>query len=176
MHHYRESVYLGDCELSIKQVTSILDSLRPKWLARSYNLFRKNCAFFSREFAIELGVGDIPEWVFSLATTAEFIEPYAVQFNRYLANRTNAAPPTASTKSTTRTKTNIRRAASPEQARRIALVLDNDGSLETQRAVTFTQESMLDHAMAARIQRSFRAASTRNLLQQQQSNRNLILC
>jgi hypothetical protein len=170
MHHYRESVYLGDCELNIKQVTSILDSLRPKWLARSYNLFRKNCALFSREFAIELGVGDIPEWVFSLATTAEFIEPYAVHFNRYLANRTNAAPHAVSTKATT-AKTKIRRATSPEQARRIAVVLDNDGSLEAQRTVTFTQESMLDHAMAARIQRSFRAVSTRNL---QQSKRTLI--
>lgn len=141
----------------MRQVSHILDDLRPQWLASSYNLFRKNCAFFSREFAIELGVGDIPDWVFSLASTAEFIEPYAVKLNNYLIGRTKASP---HAKGTFKPWENAR---SPYDAERIAVVLDEDGSLEAQEVATSTQESLLDHAMAARIQRSFRAASARNL-------------
>jgi hypothetical protein len=69
-HTFRESVYLGDCELSHKQVQEVLKKLKPKWMAPSYHLLRKNCCFFSNEFAIELGVGGIPEWVYSLANLA----------------------------------------------------------------------------------------------------------
>jgi hypothetical protein len=61
MHHYRETIYLGDCHLAHSQVQGILKSLKPLWLAHSYNLFRKKCCFFSREFAMELGVGDTTE-------------------------------------------------------------------------------------------------------------------
>jgi hypothetical protein len=89
MHHYRESVYLGDCELSPAHVERILEELRPKWMASSYNLFRKNCSFFSREVAIQLGVGDIPEWVYILAESAGFIEPYLVKLNNHLSHHTN---------------------------------------------------------------------------------------
>lgn len=164
MHHYRESVYLGDCELTTQQVHYILEDLRPKWLAKSYNLFRKNCVFFCRELAAELGVGDIPEWVFSLASTAEFIEPYAIKLNTYLTQRTTKATniTSASVKDAVKAKkqTNF---SSNEEAERIAVVLEDNGSMEVQRVATTTQESLLDHAMAARIQRSFRAVSSRNL-------------
>jgi PPPDE putative peptidase domain len=159
MHHYRESVYLGDCELTSQQVHCILEDLRPKWLAKSYNLFRKNCAFFSRELAVELGVGDIPEWVFALASTAEFIEPYAAKLNTYLTNRT---------KTTTHNKHKFKpkprtSSSCKEDAERLAVVLEENGSMEVHKVASTTQESLLDHAMAARIQRSFRATSTRNL-------------
>ncbi|KAL3907087.1 MAG: hypothetical protein SGILL_009011 [Bacillariaceae sp.] len=163
MHHYRESVYLGDCELSLHQINCILEDLRPKWLAREYNLFRKNCAFFSRKLAIELGVGDIPEWVFSLATTAEFIEPYAIQLNNYITNRTKtqaspAKAPTPKPKSPDR-----RTILSREASQVLAVALEEDGSMEAHHATASPQDALLDHAMAARIQRSFRAASSRKL-------------
>jgi hypothetical protein len=161
MHHYRESVFLGDCELSLQQVNCILDDLRPKWLARDYNIFRKNCAFFSRDFAIELGVGDIPEWVFSLATTAEFIEPYAIKLNNYIANRAKVqhTRTTAVDSKQSRRRTILTREASEV----LAVALEEDGSLELQRAATSPQHTLLDHAMAARIQRSFRATSSKKL-------------
>jgi PPPDE putative peptidase domain len=160
MHHYRESVYLGDCELSSKQVNSILEDLRPIWLATSYNMFRNNCAFFSREFAIELGVGDIPVWVFSLASSAEFIEPYAIKLNTYLKNRTKI--PRDDDKRPFRYKVST---SSPSQrhAEQLAVLLEENGSMEVQCAASLTQEMLLDHAMAARIQRNFRASSSRHL-------------
>jgi hypothetical protein len=130
MHHYRESIYLGDCELDPVQISAILAELKPQWLANSYNLFRKNCCFFSQELAIELGVGDIPAWVYLLATTAEFIEPHLIKLNQYLIARAQA------------------KRASKEKAK----TADNVNKTEP----AHTEDVTLDHAMAARIQRSFR--------------------
>ncbi|KAL3909731.1 MAG: hypothetical protein SGILL_007971, partial [Bacillariaceae sp.] len=163
MHHYRESIYLGDCELSQQETNYILDDMRPKWMAVSYNLFRKNCAFFSREFAIELGVGDFPEWVFSLATTTEFIEPYMIQLNAYLTNRTKAqhppAPPTKLRPKQQNHRGNRRTILTKEASQVLAVALEEDGSMRAQQPTSSAQDALFDHAMAARIQRSFRAAS-----------------
>jgi deubiquitinase DESI2 len=158
MHHYRESVYLGDCELNPDQVRLILEVMRPHWKAKTYNLFRKNCAFFSRELAVELGVGDIPEWVWSLASTAEKFEPTLLQINSYLRMpvRTNRPSPK---------KKNIGLAGDESDEvekveRAVAAVLrENDSDRKGLNIATSTQENLLDHAMAARIQRSFRAAN-----------------
>lgn len=142
MHHYRESVYLGDCELTPLQAYRILKDMRPHWLATDYNLFHKNCCFFSREFAIQLGVGDIPEWVYSLATTAEFIEPY---FN-YLAQRAQARAETAKPTTTPNKLVAVNQQYTPpkpEQQKQPPKRKEH-------------HEAMLDHAMAARIQRSVR--------------------
>lgn len=141
--------------------------MRPKWLAVSYNLFRTNCAFFSREFAVELGVGDIPEWVFSLATTAEFIEPYMIKLNAYLTNRTKAQePPTPPTKFKPKRQNHLgnrRTILTKEASQVLAVALEEDGSMKAQQANSSAQDALLDHAMAARIQRSFRAASSRKI-------------
>ena len=151
MHHYRESVYLGDCALSPAQVERILEDLKPLWLATSYNLFRKNCCFFSREFAVELGVGDIPEWVYSLATKAEFIEPYAIKLATYLDRRQQTGKPK------TTDATNVPQPAQP------STTPANITKKETSSPQGDTQEIMLDHVMAARIQRSVRRVqSVRN--------------
>jgi hypothetical protein len=163
MHHYRESVFLGDCELNTEQVLSILKVLRPKWMARSYNVFRKNCAFFSREFAIELGVGDLPEWVYTLATTAESIEPYLKSLDTYLKNRTKTAYDT-STKpqkaTTTKTKTTKQNTADQVLTKKadakMKVDVETDDHMEAHCVAKNTQEALFDHAMAAKIQRSFR--------------------
>jgi len=152
MHHYRESVFLGDCELDNEQVQSILKVLRPKWMARSYNVFRKNCAFFSREFAIELGVGDLPEWVYSLATQAESIEPYLRKLDAYLIRRKVIAA--------TSEKQNVaNQCPSKKAAVEMKVDLETDNHIEAHRIAKNTQEALLDHAMAAKIQRSFRRKS-----------------
>lgn len=70
MHTFRESIFLGDCHLTPSQVQAILRQIKPEWIANTYNLLEKNCCTFSNEFAIELGVGPIPEWVHALAHTA----------------------------------------------------------------------------------------------------------
>jgi len=152
MHHYRESVFLGDCELDNEQVQRILKVLRPKWMARSYNVFRKNCAFFSREFAIELGVGDLPEWVYSLATQAESIEPYLRKLDAYLKRRKVTAATTE--------KQNVANQCPSKKADvEMKVDLETDNHIEAHRIAKNTQEALLDHAMAAKIQRSFRCKS-----------------
>ncbi len=155
MHHYRESVFLGDCELNSEQVQSILTGIRPKWLATSYNVFRNNCACFSRELAIELGVGDLPEWVFSLATTAESIEPYLNKLDNYLKNRTNATAPKP------QRKTIAKLISSKDVSNKEQVRIDSTEDIRAHEVAKKTQETLLDHAMAARIQRSFRASSVR---------------
>jgi len=155
MHHYRESVFLGDCELHSEKVQSILAGIRPKWLATSYNVFRNNCACFSRELAIELGVGDLPEWVFSLATTAEPIEPYLHKLNNYLKNRTNATAPKSQRKNITKLISS-KNVSTKKQVR-----IESTEDIRAHEIAKKTQETLLDHAMAARIQRSFRASSVR---------------
>lgn len=67
MHTYRESIYLGDCSLNRHQVVAVLRRMKPEWMAPTYNFLRKNCCTFSNEFATELGVGGIPDWVHALA-------------------------------------------------------------------------------------------------------------
>lgn len=156
MHHYRESVFLGDCELNSQQVEDILKGLRPKWMAKSYNLFRKNCALFSRELAIELGVGDIPEWVFSLATTTESIEPYLNKINHYLKNQTNSTIP----KSAVKRLTSFIPARDKMPAKK-KVPIDSHEEIQAHEVAKNTQAALLDHAMAARIQRAFRAFSAR---------------
>jgi len=70
MHTYRESVYLGDCYLPRGAVKAILNSMVSKWMGPTYDMLRKNCCTFSNEFAIELGVGEIPRWTHRLANLA----------------------------------------------------------------------------------------------------------
>lgn len=135
MHNYRESVFLGDCELSEGQVQAILRDLKPRWMARSYNLFRKNCCFFSMEFAIELGVGTIPEWIYQMARTGEFIEPYLIEYGK----RQNAKLQQQQQKK----KVASREAAKKKVARESPA------------------DRMVDHAMAARLQRSFRVVQSK---------------
>ena len=66
-HTYRESIYLGDCGLTRRQTLAILHRMAADWMAPTYNLLLKNCCFFCKEFALELGVGTIPGWVYELA-------------------------------------------------------------------------------------------------------------
>lgn len=67
MHTYRESVYLGDCKKKPEQVEKIIKEMLPDWNGLSYDLLHKNCCSFSDAFAVNLGVGHIPEWVHHLA-------------------------------------------------------------------------------------------------------------
>ena len=156
MHHYRESVFLGDCELNSQQVENILKGLRPKWIAASYNLFRKNCAFFSRDLAIELGVGDIPEWVFSLATSTESIEPYLNKIDSYLKNQAGSTIP----KSAVPRLKSFMPVKDKKTVKKKATIGSHE-DIRSHEAAKNTQEALLDHAMAARIQRAFRAFSAR---------------
>lgn len=168
MHHYRESVFLGDCELNSEQIEGILLGLRPKWLASSYNVFRRNCAGFSREFAIELGVGDLPGWVFSLASAAESIEPYLHTINSYWSSEMGSASMgSASSEMDSASPArkepckDITNYNSPKHVSTGEVRVNSHEEIEARHAAKNTQEALLDHAMAVRIQRAFRASVRR---------------
>jgi hypothetical protein len=69
MHRYRESIYMGDCNLTEQQVFKILRKMVQEWQGREYDLLKHNCCSFSKAFCLELGVGEIPYWVYELAET-----------------------------------------------------------------------------------------------------------
>lgn len=73
-HSYCESIYLGDCYLTNLQLKQMLGVMKYGWKGKTYDIFSKNCCDFCQELAIELGVGEIPSWVNSLAKTAEPID------------------------------------------------------------------------------------------------------
>jgi len=70
MHTYRESIYMGDCKKSEEEVFAILRPMVQQWQGRQYQLLKHNCVSFSREFCLQLGVGEIPPWTYALAETA----------------------------------------------------------------------------------------------------------
>ncbi|CAB9497887.1 Pfam:DUF862 [Seminavis robusta] len=150
IHHYKESVYLGDCDLTPEQVQMIILQLEPKWLAKDYNLFRKNCCFFSQELAIELGVGDLPKWVYSLAENTQGMEPHLIKLNKFIIDfqkRRNQQQ-----QDTKKAGANSRLGATdiPKKTRS-----------KSKAPEEMATEVMLDHAMAARIQRSYRKSHIR---------------
>ena len=55
MHTYRESIYLGDCRKSERQVHDIIEKMKPEWMGPTYDLLRKNCCYFSEALSVALG-------------------------------------------------------------------------------------------------------------------------
>jgi len=70
VHAFRESLEMGESELSPLEVETLLARLRDEWPGNSYDILRRNCCTFSDAFCRELGVGGIPEWVNNLASAA----------------------------------------------------------------------------------------------------------
>lgn len=138
MHAYRESIYLGDCDLSPDQVKAILKDMAPQWMARTYNLFNKNCCFFSRDFCIQLGVGDIPHWVYILAERAE-------PFDKYIFSAAEVASERA-------------RAKKAQERAAAQLAQQQQEQQQHRRRLQNVDSSrdLVDHAMAARLQRTYR--------------------
>lgn len=65
-HVYRESVHMGDTDLSRAEVWLLLERLKPEWPGNSYHLFQRNCITFADVLCHELGVSRVPEWVWRL--------------------------------------------------------------------------------------------------------------
>ncbi len=60
MYTYRESVPLGDTEMSVMQVNRILMELSREWPGCSYDLLSRNCNHFCEAFCAKLGVQKLP--------------------------------------------------------------------------------------------------------------------
>eukprot|EP00437_Effrenium_voratum_P040017 CAMPEP_0181469516 /NCGR_PEP_ID=MMETSP1110-20121109/38058_1 /TAXON_ID=174948 /ORGANISM="Symbiodinium sp., Strain CCMP421" /LENGTH=239 /DNA_ID=CAMNT_0023594423 /DNA_START=21 /DNA_END=740 /DNA_ORIENTATION=+ len=65
----REVVPLGSVLLPEGQVETILEQMKHEWPGRGYNVLRRNCGHFCKEFSQRLGVGPLPIWVTNLAST-----------------------------------------------------------------------------------------------------------
>ena len=171
MHHYRESQYLGDCDLNPAQVNQIINKMKPEWMAKTYNVLRKNCCFFSKEFAAELGVGSIPEWVYSLANVGAAVEDY---------RRSNSSGDGAKLKqkkdkpSHSGSKNKARTNPSAPEWGRAPSGSDSDVSEEESRNDELQpvdcgnngcshNANLVDHVMAARMQRAYRHSIVKRL-------------
>jgi len=152
--------FLGDCDLSKSAVKHILKKMKPEWMANTYDLLRKNCVFFSQEFAIELGVGSIPKWTYSLANTAAIVhdrikkqgvgrsKPYAVKpttpkiiWDSSLDGNSILIENGKETNNTNKKKEE--HTSDLQKVESIALEVQNN---------------TLDHVMATRVQRAFRSS------------------
>lgn len=67
LHTYRQSLEMGETELSEAQVYALLEDLRREWVGMEYDLLRANCCTFSSHFCERLGLGPLPPWVQNLA-------------------------------------------------------------------------------------------------------------
>lgn len=129
LHHYRESIYLGDCRLDRAQVVAVLRRMKPEWMAPTYDMLHKNCCTFSNELAIELGVGGIPGWVMSLANIAAGV-------NAMMGKERNDA----------------------HDVHRLQALRATWRSLETnENHHTLLEDLSLEYIMVVRLQRQFRA-------------------
>jgi len=70
MHHYRESLEIGETSMSQGEVIKLIEQLKEEWPGSDYDLLRHNCCVFSSHFCERLGVGPAPGWVTNLAAGA----------------------------------------------------------------------------------------------------------
>eukprot|EP00562_Extubocellulus_spinifer_P016916 CAMPEP_0178606432 /NCGR_PEP_ID=MMETSP0697-20121206/37082_1 /TAXON_ID=265572 /ORGANISM="Extubocellulus spinifer, Strain CCMP396" /LENGTH=416 /DNA_ID=CAMNT_0020244885 /DNA_START=71 /DNA_END=1322 /DNA_ORIENTATION=+ len=163
MHHYRESQYLGDCDLSPAQVNQIVRKMKSEWMARTYDLFRKNCCFFSKEFAVELGVGSIPEWVYSLANVGAAVDDYrrssgsdSIEGKKKKKKQQKDKPSGSKNKA----KTNS--SGAPEWGRAPSRSDSEISEASSEEKVNIAECShnadLIDNVMAARVQRAYRCS------------------
>uniref|UniRef100_A0A6T0WDF2 PPPDE domain-containing protein n=1 Tax=Alexandrium monilatum TaxID=311494 RepID=A0A6T0WDF2_9DINO len=73
-HAYRESVHLGETELSQLDVEALLSELSSQWRGGHYDVLRRNCTHFSEELCRCLGVGPVPAWVGNIALAGRTVD------------------------------------------------------------------------------------------------------
>lgn len=67
VHAYKQSVPMGETQLTEDEVLDLLNDLAEEWLGQEYDILNHNCTDFCNEFCKLLGVGKIPGWVKSAA-------------------------------------------------------------------------------------------------------------
>ncbi|KAF3780022.1 DeSI-like protein [Nymphaea thermarum] len=71
MYTYRESIVLGETNLSISEVKRTLKELSQEWPGYSYDLLSRNCNHFCDQFCEKLGVPKLPAWVNRFANAGD---------------------------------------------------------------------------------------------------------
>lgn len=83
-HIYSESVPMGMTMMSFRHVHEAIRVLSEDWLGTKYDLLKRNCCHFCDVFCHVLGVGTIPAWITSLASTGAAI----IETRDYIGRRT----------------------------------------------------------------------------------------
>lgn len=58
---------MGETSKTEAEIDEILEQLKEDWPGFEYDLLRRNCCLFSKEFVEKLGTGPVPGWVTNLA-------------------------------------------------------------------------------------------------------------
>mmetsp|Transcript_72534 Transcript_72534/g.224228 ORF Transcript_72534/g.224228 Transcript_72534/m.224228 type:complete len:273 (-) Transcript_72534:88-906(-) len=79
MHHYRESLEIGETTMSQEDVMKLVEQLETEWPGSEYDLLKHNCCVFSSEMCQRLGVGPVPGWVTNLAAAGATVQDGAIK-------------------------------------------------------------------------------------------------
>merc|ERR1740129_1053924 len=69
-HAYRESISMGETQLSPGEVDALLQQLMDEWLGQDYYFLRNNSGHFSNALCERLGVGPVPARLMKLPDAA----------------------------------------------------------------------------------------------------------
>jgi len=79
MHHFRESVDMGTTTKSKEETLKIIEEMKQDWPGKDYDLLRRNCVLFSKDFVDKLGAGPVPAWVTNLAGAGATVQDGLMQ-------------------------------------------------------------------------------------------------
>jgi len=69
VHVYKETLWMGDTEMSEVEIRKLISALCREWPGRGYHPIRRNCLTFAEEFTRRLQVPQpFPEWVMGVVT------------------------------------------------------------------------------------------------------------
>eukprot|EP00754_Rhynchopus_humris_P036317 Rhum_TRINITY_DN18469_c0_g1::Rhum_TRINITY_DN18469_c0_g1_i1::g.167266::m.167266 len=63
LHQYRDSIAMGETELSEEEFDVLIKQMELDWRGPSYDLLNRNCCVFSDALCVALGVGHVPSWL-----------------------------------------------------------------------------------------------------------------
>jgi len=85
-HTYRESLFMGHTALTEDEARAMIGRLSKVWLAKDYDILRKNCCHFSDILCQKLQVGSIPSWVRNLSGAARALDDGRRSFQDAVVN------------------------------------------------------------------------------------------
>eukprot|EP00391_Amoebophrya_sp_Ameob2_P004193 CAMPEP_0179009686 /NCGR_PEP_ID=MMETSP0795-20121207/16403_1 /TAXON_ID=88552 /ORGANISM="Amoebophrya sp., Strain Ameob2" /LENGTH=623 /DNA_ID=CAMNT_0020704897 /DNA_START=242 /DNA_END=2110 /DNA_ORIENTATION=- len=73
-HRYRQTLFLGVSSLTDVAIAELLGEAVEEWPGEDYDLLRRNCCHFADQFAVNLGVGGVPGWIYRFARIASTLD------------------------------------------------------------------------------------------------------
>jgi hypothetical protein len=79
MHHFRETIEVGTTTKTKEEMLKVIEEMKEAWPGKDYDLLRRNCVLFSKEFVDKLGAGPVPPWVTNLAGAGATVQDGLMQ-------------------------------------------------------------------------------------------------